>query len=137
METNELRLRNLVAISEAAKIGLEEDGPIINVWEVVGIGISLVTLRNKGEQNTETFHITDILPIELTEKLISDFGFNKTMAWTYAIEFSANRQLVYYWGERGVSVGFKHCSDFSCKHVHSIQNLYFALFGKELIYSPK
>ena len=137
MKTNELRLGNLVAISEAAKIGLEEDGPIINIWKVVIIDIGMVTLRNEGEPIIETFYITDILPIELTEKLISDLGFNKTMVWTYAIEFSANRQLVYYWGERGVSVGFKKCSDFSCKHVHGIQNLYFALFGEELIYSPK
>lgn len=72
-------------------------------------------------------------PIAIKEDWLLKLGFEKTMSWTYAIELSGNLKLVYYLGEKGWSIGFKSYSDFSSvQYVHQLQNLYFALTGKEL-----
>ena len=74
-------------------------------------------------------------PISLTEQWLLKFGFEKTMSWTYVKDLVGNLELVYYLGEKGWSIGFKSYSDFpNLKYVHELQNLYFALTGKELTY---
>lgn len=75
----------------------------------------------------------NLLGIPLTEQILLKAGFDKTMAWTFAIELKGNLKLVYYLGEKGWSIGFKNYSDFSdLKYLHQLQNLYFALTGEEL-----
>ncbi len=75
----------------------------------------------------------DALPIPLTEDWLLKLGFEKTMTWTYTIDLLGSLKLVYYLGEKGWSLGFKNYSDFSnLKYLHELQNLYFALTGKEL-----
>ncbi len=78
------------------------------------------------------FDKLNVLPIFLTPEILEKAGFEKTMAWTYAIDLVGNIKLVYYLGERGVSIGFKDYSDFKCEYLHQLQNLYFALTGEEL-----
>jgi hypothetical protein len=72
-------------------------------------------------------------PITLKEEWFLNFGFEKVMSWTYGIHIHGNLPLVCYLGEKGWSIGFKSYSDFpNLNYVHQLQNLYFALSGKEL-----
>jgi hypothetical protein len=94
---------------------------------------------NNGEQNirvSATAFNTDIShckPIELTEEWLLKFGLEKISIWTFSLNLVGNLDLIYYSGEKGWSVGLKSYSDFSnLKYVHQLQNLYFALTGKEL-----
>jgi len=74
-----------------------------------------------------------INPIILTEEILLNSGFYKTMDWTFAINLFGNLKLVYYLGEKGFSIGFKNYSDFNnLKFLHQLQNLYFSLTNKEL-----
>lgn len=83
-------------------------------------------------------NIDEVTPIPLTEQWLLDFGFEKTMAWTYAINLMGDIKLVYYLGEKGFSIGFKNYSDFSnLKYVHQLQNLFYALTGQELELNKK
>jgi hypothetical protein len=76
-------------------------------------------------------------PIPLTEEWLLKFGFEKQMAWTFAIELTSNLKFVYYLGQKGWSINNKNYPDFTnLKHVNSLQNLYFALTGKELTIKP-
>jgi hypothetical protein len=93
----------------------------------LGFGKYNVKLKNGGHS------LIDYLePIPLTEEWLLKFGFEKTMAWTFAIELKGNNMLVYYLGEKGCSIGFKSYSEFDCKYAHQLQNLYFALTNEEL-----
>jgi hypothetical protein len=86
-------------------------------------------------ENNESLKSTwfEIEPIPLTEEWLLKLGFEKTMTWTYTIDLLGSLKLVYYLGEKGWSLGFKNYSDFSnLKYLHELQNLYFALTGKEL-----
>lgn len=76
-------------------------------------------------------------PIPLTPEILEKCGFEKQMMWTYSISIGGDMNLVYYLGEKGWSIGNKQYSDFSnLKHLHQLQNLYYALTGQELNYQP-
>jgi hypothetical protein len=96
-----------------------------------------------GEVGTISYHEIRLMtialekpnyqPIPITEEWLLKLGFQKTMSWTYVKDLVGNLKLVYYLGEKGWSIGFKSYSDFpNLKHVHQLQNLYFALTGEEL-----
>jgi hypothetical protein len=124
MEKKELRIGNLVW-----HVLLGES----KVLEIRNDGISICNPDNdKNAYFIPNDKLYQIEPIQLTEKGLMDFGFEKTMAWTFAIKLKGNNVLVYYLGEKGISIGFKNYSEFNCQHVHQLQNLYFALTGKEL-----
>jgi hypothetical protein len=73
-------------------------------------------------------------PIPLTEEWLLKLGLEKIGIWTFSLNLVGNLDLIYYLGEKGWSIGLKSYSDFSnLKYVHQLQNLYFALTGKELI----
>jgi hypothetical protein len=72
-------------------------------------------------------------PIPLTEEWLLKLGLKKIGIWTFSLNLVGNLDLIYYLGEKGWSIGLKSYSDFSnLKYVHQLQNLYFALTGKEL-----
>jgi hypothetical protein len=74
-------------------------------------------------------------PIPITEEWLLKFGFEEQMRWTYKINLNGNLNLVYYVGEKGVSINNKQYSDFQCTYTHQLQNIYFSLTGKELTLS--
>lgn len=111
MKANELRIGNLV---------YDNLGGIV---QIKGI-------------NTES-DFSHLRPILLTEQWLLKFGFEKQMAWTWRISISSNKYLVYYVGEKGWSIGNTNYSEFDCKYVHQLQNLYFALTNKELIFKSE
>jgi hypothetical protein len=122
MNANELRIGN--------KILFAEDGTEFTVTDILGNGFNV-----KNEEENTWIEADQFEGVTLTEEWLLSFGFYKTMSWTYAIELEGNLKLVYYLGEKGWSIGFKSYSDFTnLKYVHQLQNLYFALMGKELIY---
>jgi len=122
MNANELRIGN--------KILFAEDGTEFTVTDILGNGFNV-----KNEEENTWIEAEQFEGITLTEEWLLSFGFYKSMSWTYAIELEGNLKLVYYLGEKGWSIGFKSYSDFAnLKYVHQLQNLYFALTGKELIY---
>ena len=101
--------------------------------QIYSIGIERVIVNSKlNSKGLIKMGYDNIKPITLTEEWLLRLGFEKTMSWTFAKELIGNNILVYYLGEKGVSIGFKNYSDFKCEYVHQLQNLYFALTGEEL-----
>jgi hypothetical protein len=66
-------------------------------------------------------------PIPLTEEWLLKFGFKKVEGWDDMFYFEIGNFQVY---EYNVS-GFEF-NDFDIKHVHQLQNLYYALTNEEL-----
>jgi hypothetical protein len=117
MKATDLRLGNLI----------KKNNKIYEISSLFFVDLYDGTIR----ENYNNSYVIE--PIQLTEEWLLKFGFEKTMSWTYVKDLVGNLQLVYYLGEKGWSIGFNSYSDFSnLKYVHQIQNLYFALTGKEL-----
>jgi hypothetical protein len=82
-------------------------------------------------------------PIPLTEEWLLKFGFNTTFEKITEIQINENENEVLYYdiSEKCMSLYVPvHYEDTSlifnhCKYVHQLQNLYFALSGKELVVS--
>ena len=111
MIANELRIGNWITARYEDDYAVNQ----IAVNAVSEIGVN----RFYGE--TE-FYIENCEPIPLTEEWLVRFGFRKgTKGWfkTYGKNLKFNLYMYR-----------KH------EHVHSLQNLYFALTGEELILTP-
>jgi len=118
IKANELRIGNLLNYDTS-------EGDVVVITTDFGT-MQWATVDPKG------FNLVHS-PIPLTEDWLVKLGFEKTMTWTYTIDLLGSLKLVYYLGEKGWSLGFKNYSDFSnLKYLHELQNLYFALTGKEL-----
>ena len=80
------------------------------------------------EYDTFAEYIKDIKPIPLTEQWLLDFGFDKMNT-----EYSKG---YYFYNDETLRIdhGNECYFDIPCKYVHTLQNLYFALTGEELIY---
>jgi len=135
MEARELRLGNWVTTTER---GCECD------YQVIGIGEDFVDLYHpyKCDPFKEAYgvEIPSLRPIPLTEEWLDKFGFEKSDDLG-SYEVGLNSPFVaLIWNSEEVDLE----NDFSiepmtityrCKYVHQLQNLYFALTGKEL--TPK
>jgi hypothetical protein len=79
-----------------------------------------------GEDN-----IKDYTPIPLTEQWLIDFGFENVSLGEWEKE---NILLDNEYTDKGIwnIVEESQCLTINVKHVHQLQNLYFALTGKEL-----
>ncbi|MFY8160218.1 MAG: hypothetical protein ACOVNU_02730 [Candidatus Kapaibacteriota bacterium] len=109
MKSNQLRIGNYV---------LDNLGGILKI-QAIGT-------------NSDLSHIQ---PILITEDWLIKLGFEKIMSRTYKINLNEKHYLTYYLEEKGVSIGYAMYCTFDCKYVHSLQNLYFTLTNKELIYN--
>ena len=69
----------------------------------------------------------DLFPIPLTEEWLVKFGFEKLEGWDDMFYFQIGYFQIY---EYNVS-GYEY-DGFDIKHVHQLQNLYFALTNEEL-----
>jgi hypothetical protein len=115
METNELRIGNIIynTRGKADKVNID----------------ALKYLQQYP--NT----LCQVKPIPLTEQWLKDFGFEGSVnenskCRTYSIgKFKI-------WIQNG-SFCFHHYSYFEIKHVHQLQNLYFALTDEELTLKSK
>ena len=120
-----------VILSTDLRIGnfIEKNGDICTLASVN----TDKTIRIYNEDKTDTwgcFALRIFNPIEITEDWLCKLGFNKT-GGTYEF-IDGLVELVFHKGEvyeviEGQWKSFKHI-----KHIHQLQNLYFALTGSEL-----
>lgn len=117
MEANELRIGNL-AYNLAN--GNKELCTVNSITEL-GIGYD-------SESREGNCIINNIEPIPLTEEWLLNFGFGHR-------EFSFDKGSFYLTKRTGKKDEYlyqAHTNRFQVKHVHQLQNLYFALTGEEL-----
>ena len=121
MEANELRIGNYAKHYE--------NGIVLTVGRTVAF---------KTPTNTIRVDVDDLEPIKLTEEWLLKFGFEKIYSTKVrsVFDFSEDLRFGYldFFGFSNTSSGvtfigkkFEHI-----KYVHQLQNLYFALTGKEL-----
>ena len=115
MEANELRIGNLVEYLGEFK-------------EVLGMDEETVFLKNTVSVNY--LDLDEISPILLTKEWLLNFGFDKI-----GVNFDFKNFVL--WGnclDSKVSFRLLDNEKIEIKHVHQLQNLYFALTNNELIF---
>lgn len=118
MNYKELRIGNLINYN---------DGGIYVVTGIHEFGLDV-----EDENETTYMEHENFSPIQLTEEWLLKFGFDKC-------EFNIPKKYkkqgcnfsVKFRNENGFTVEYKH-GHVCLKHVHQLQNLYFALTGEEL-----
>lgn len=120
MNANELRIGNLVYF-------------LGNVHEIEGLSKRLRPdvghfLLSNIEHAQKGFHLK---PIHLSEEWLVKFGFKKDISDAYVLNFKLfdiiHKYNDFYWWD-----GIDWNCTLELKYVHQMQNLYFALTGKEL-----
>lgn len=127
MEANELRIGNYIYNNEGS------------VSKVQLLGKTLIMVDNSKKANEK-----ECKPIPLTEEWLLKFGFSKssslTPLYTYGNtmliwwnEYEAE-ELINFWEFRfGITQSYKAERQVRLDYVHQLQNLTFALTGKELV----
>lgn len=125
MISSELRIGNIVNTSD-----------YINL-EVLGISSINVGLKLEYTKFISV-NIDELKPIPLTKEWLLKFGFdfsidtwylNGVAIWeTECCDAKGNEEIGFFYELRDVGM-----MDMNIKYVHQLQNLYFALTGKELI----
>jgi len=132
IDPKELRIGNLT-----------DKGIVFGICHQDGVQMIHI-LNNKFASISETYIIKDINPIELTEEWLFEFGFkkgNKCYENGVSIElldtdFYLRPSFLggFYWGfnlsDEKLDCELNNVQ--SIKYIHQLQNLYFAITGKEL-----
>lgn len=123
MKANELRIGNLAEYHIEDELDERKEW-----WEVITIDSDDINWLEKEEPET-----IDYRPKPLTEEWLLKFGFEKDETYTNSI----NPFLDYIKGNLRISMPyfsleFGDGGTMELKHVHQLQNLYFALTGTEL-----
>ena len=133
MEARELRVGNYINYEQTTHI-------ITNI----GLECSLSLWMSDDDKHEEIFYHANkyLKPIPLTEKWLLKFGFsNMIVNEDYYVkpidgEMTLNGEDFIFslkWKRMAVDLDpFITCIGFEINHVHQLQNLYFALTGKEL-----
>lgn len=128
IKANELRLGNLINIKNKAS-GIEYKEEVVH-------GSLIMDLHSNGDNSSFIY-----TPIEITEELLTRLGFKK---WGSYDLWKANaddrRSLTlrsHPLGKENHGCDFELSKNYNVgvKHVHQLQNLYFALTSKELVLS--
>lgn len=138
MKAEELRIGNYVedhsedgGVVQVKEIGhLLDKKPVSIGFIIPSGGYSQTSLEeNDGFDELEEDKMIQAIP--LTEEWLLKFGFtvNANDIWFDKGDLSVLND--------GTSVAFRNCDNYfnigaKCKHVHQLQNLYFALTGEEL-----
>jgi hypothetical protein len=123
MKANELRIGN--------KIIFSEDGTIFTVGSIEEKGFMV-----QNEEETTWIESEEFEPIPLTEEWLLKFGFEKINNDVFRIIQNDNFKSPFSIAFDNINNLFKIAFQgywYHCKHVHQLQNLYFALTGEELI----
>jgi hypothetical protein len=84
-----------------------------------------------GDSDYSPTRIQNAMPIPLTEEWLTRFGFEDEKLYEEFFEYSINRNhRIQTDGEIFVFLGYR--DGVEIKYLHQLQNLYFALTGKEL-----
>lgn len=124
VKTEELRIGNLVCVTTKG------GGDIID-------SVSQITLFNNSPRITTSFHWHKAEPIPLTEEILLDCGLKEQKEdKPHFVNIFGNPHWIQYLKSiEGVVIhigGGEHFTIPNIKYVHQLQNLYFALTGKEL-----
>lgn len=125
MDAKEIRIGNWVNL-----IAIDQK---IEINSVIGTGLGgLFTWIEKGEEYEDS--LTAVEPIPLTPEILEKCGFVKQTEYIYEndknlFEIIMNADQFFYgqWGSDGFSI-----DGIELRHLHQLQNLYFALTGEEL-----
>lgn len=82
------------------------------------------------ESYLESIHIENFEPIKLTTEILEKCGFEK-IDFDY-FELKTEENYYCHIDELGFGFALEHETFYICEYVHEIQNLYFALTGKEI-----
>lgn len=133
MKTTELRIGNLVT---------DSSGFICEIKEIRSGTVKVKYHSDKDRYCIKS--LCEIFPVKLTEEWLIKFGFDKDSQNKYRLysencgligicehkELYTNKHLSFFFNIGGsYSVS---SIDIQIKHVHQLQNLYFALTGEEL-----
>ena len=121
IQTNELRIGNYVG-------GLFDTEQVSVIKAITENDFSYERISDE-----EYFIGNSIKPIPLTEEWLLKFGFEKLVGWDDMEYFNSNGIHIYLCGNDKEN-WFEYENDVLIKSVHQLQNLYFALTGKELEY---
>ncbi len=127
MKPNELRIGNLVHGLYDGDADEDDKMELCKILSIDSVGISEHTFWVDGESGTEYY--SSFEPIPLTSEWLEKFGFDESNE----IKFSEDSRIC--WDEiNGIHIfildQFQYIKHI--KHVHQLQNLYFALTGNEL-----
>ena len=124
MKIQELRIGNKVSFKDT----------VVEIAGVSGIAYSFgaidVTIFRGGK--TEMHDLKTLSPIPLTEEILLKCGFDENMV------LSTIEGEIRYYGDGDINIGGEDSCTLGmvyiakCKYLHQLQNLYFALTGKEL-----
>lgn len=143
ISANEIRIGNLVTVDNEEYHPTIKGQPLV-VEEIWLIGNSLLPKSNYGftlTNGTDNYSQAEefIQPIEITEEWLIKFGFEcKNKCEFKDLSLSVGGILFYSdsqdnYSEICVFTGYDfEISLFHMKYVHQLQNLYFAITGKEL-----
>ena len=133
----DLRIGNVVGIKPTA---LHADGcnHLKACFEISELHEDVVFFKGFGVGE----HYKDLNPIEITEEWLSKLGLEQLEDYdteyshkdedvTFIIEYSNHTESYHFTG--GMSLMFGN----GCKYVHQLQNLYFSLTNRELVFDPK
>lgn len=123
MKANELRVNNYVE-------GVNGIDQILTIGET---GVKLVKFNEPGSSDEPTHYFDWIKPIPLSEEWLLKFGFNAQHIIKQWYSYVNDHIEISHYSKDRCMV-FVSASDvaFDIKYVHQLQNLYFALTGKEL-----
>lgn len=89
--------------------------------------------RLRGWSKSNGFSCADINGIPLTEEWLLKLGFHNRYPEYYSIEIEEKRYLDFFMKDNMASIlGVVLTNNNEIRHVHQLQNLYFALMGQEL-----
>ena len=115
MEANELRIGNYV-------------NKYYCVQELDLISCGVIDMNDIEDLASYiSLDLKNVKPIPLTEEWLVKFGFEKLEGWDNMYYFQIGNFQVYEYNVSGYDY-----DGFNIKHVHQLQNLYFALTNKEL-----
>lgn len=121
MNANELRIGNWVEYRDD-NLNLEFKPIEIGVADIVSIDAACDNMYYE--------------PIPLTPEILEKCGFDSD--WSYDIPKYQKNNFIMFWDGETLSANFGHMVDLSVylKHLHQLQNLYYALTQTELKYEP-
>lgn len=138
-DTTELRIGNYVTRNDPKLIYItcKDEEERIDVDIIDGIPYKTkVSLFNDGNYNSASYfmdvEIGTVLPIPITEEWLLKFGF-KEYSLTPDCYFTDIFDSIYKTNEGFFYSNYEPSGKIKIDFVHQLQNLYFALTGKELI----
>jgi len=128
MKATELRIGNLIQLNKKwfeKNPGLSKTEKIISVDS---IGFDYLLPEN---YKINGYNIGNLEPITLTEEWLLRFGFERNDNYKIK-EFVRGDMIIYTYNKVNKEVYYGICVEVKIKYIHQLQNLYFALTGREL-----